>query len=261
MDISALREVRCFLLDMDGTFYLGDRLLPGSRPFMETLARRGTDFLFVTNNSSQNRAHYAAKLGRMGFPVAPERVFTSGEATALYLQRVCPGARIYPVGTLALLDDLASHGFTLTDTDPDAVVLGFDLTLTYEKLRRLCDLVRAGVPYYATHPDFNCPVDGGYIPDIGAMIAFVKASTGREPKVIGKPEPEMVQAVLAKTGLERHQLAMVGDRLYTDIAMGVKGGICSVLVLSGETTRADLDGSLIQPDFVFADLEELGAVL
>jgi len=261
MNLDRLRDVRCFLLDMDGTFYLGDRLLPGSLPFMQTMAHLGVDHLFVTNNSSQNRAYYAAKLGRLGFPTPAERVFTSGEATALFLARQYPGARVYVVGTPALEAELRDHGFLLTDQEPDVAVLGFDTTLTYAKLRTLCDLVRVGKPYIATHPDFNCPIDGGYMPDIGAMVAFVRASTGKEPKVIGKPEPEMVQAVLQKTGLRPHQLAMVGDRLYTDIAMGVGAGICSILVLSGETTREDLAASAIRPDFVFTDLGELAHTL
>lgn len=261
LDERSLEKVRCFLLDMDGTFYLGGRLLPGSRPFMEKLTRLNRDYLFVTNNSSQHAGYYATKLAGMGFPVPPEKIFTSGEATALYLGRRYPGARLYVVGTPALEDEMERHGFKLTDRDPDVALLGFDTTLTYQKLWRLCDLVREGLPYVATHPDFNCPVEGGYMPDIGAMIAFVKASTGREPEVIGKPSAEMVRAVMERTGLRHEQLAMVGDRLYTDIAMGKAGSILSILVLSGETSRHDLEGSVTQPDLVFEDLGALALAL
>lgn len=257
----SLGQVRCFLLDLDGTFYVGGSLLPGSRPFMDSLALTGRDYLFVTNNSSQHAGHYADKLAQMGFPVPQEKVFTSGEATALYLRRHYPGARLFVVGTPALEDEMTRHGFTLSDDAADVAVLGFDTTLTYDKLCRLCDLVRAGLPYVATHPDFNCPVEGGYIPDIGAMIAFVRASTGRDPEVIGKPQAEMARAAMARTGLEPHQLAMVGDRLYTDVAMGKGAGILSILVLSGETSRRDLETSQIQPDLVFADLGELARAL
>lgn len=247
---------------MDGTFYLGNRLLEGSRPFMERLERSGTDYLFVTNNSSQNPVYYAAKLARMGFAVAQERIFTAGEATARYLNRTYPGAGVYLVGTPALEQHMTSLGVRLTGPEAaDVAVLGFDTTLTYEKLVHLCNLVRKGLPYVATHPDLNCPVEGGYIPDIGAMMALVRTSTGAEPTVVGKPHAAMVEAVLAKTGLQPEELAMVGDRLYTDIAMGKNAGICSVLVLSGETTREDLAGSAVQPDFVFADLGELAAAL
>ncbi|HHH41407.1 MAG TPA: HAD-IIA family hydrolase, partial [Chloroflexi bacterium] len=214
-----LARVRCFLLDMDGTLYLGRRLLPGARRFLQVLRRQGKSFLILTNNSSQDNVAYAKKLAQLGLPVAPDRILTSGEATALYLRRHHPGARLFVVGTPALEATFTAHGFILTDEDPDLVVVGFDTTLTYAKLWKLCDFVRAGLPYIATHPDLNCPTETGYMPDIGAIIAFVRASTGREPdRIIGKPNPEMVEAVLVRTGLSPADLCMVGDRLYTDIA-------------------------------------------
>src|SRR5450759_1420145 len=146
-----LNTIRCFLLDMDGTFYLGDRLLPG----------RGTRLLFLTNNSSKGRRQYADKIGRLGRSLPEEAIFTSGEATAIYLKRQKPGARLFVAGTPALEEELSAHGFTLCQSDPDFVVLGFDTTLTYQKLWKLCDLVRDGLPYIATHPDINCPTETG----------------------------------------------------------------------------------------------------
>ena len=135
------------------------------------------------------------------------------------------------------------------------IVLGFDTTLTYEKLWKLCDFVRAGLPYIATHPDFNCPTETGFMPDIGAMIAFVHASTGREPDlVVGKPNRIIVDAVAHKLGLQIEQMAMVGDRLYTDIALGQTSGITTCLVLSGETHLEDLADSPFQPTYTFANL-------
>jgi HAD superfamily hydrolase (TIGR01450 family) len=137
-------------------------------------------------------------------------------------------------------------------------VLGFDTTLTYQKLWRLCDFVRAGLPYIATHPDFNCPTETGFMPDIGAMIAFVKASTGREPDlVIGKPNRMIVEAAAQKMNVPLDALGMIGDRLYTDIALGQTSGITTVLVLSGETRLEDVAASPFQPDYVF---DNLGAV-
>ena len=151
------------------------------------------------------------------------------------------------VGTPSLEDEFRQHGFPLVQQQPDFVVLGFDTTLTYQKLWNLCDLARAGVPYIATHPDFNCPTDTGFMPDIGAMIAFVKAATGREPDVvIGKPNRFIVDAAAAKLNLPVSQLGMIGDRLYTDIALGSSTGITTVLVLSGETKLEDLKDSLFQ---------------
>jgi 4-nitrophenyl phosphatase/NagD protein len=250
---------------MDGTFYLGDSLLPGALEFIELCRVKGIDYLFLTNNSSKHRGQYAEKLRRLGLDIGEGKIFTSGEATAIYLNRKKPEARLYLVGTPALEEEFKSHGFTLVEDassdEPDYAVLGFDTTLTYSKLWRLCDLVRAGLPYIATHPDFNCPIEGGFMPDIGAMIAFVEASTGRRPDVVvGKPNQPIIEAVVDKTGLPIGQICMVGDRLYTDIALGATG-ITTVLVLSGEARREDLSDAPHPPDFVMADLAELGDVL
>ncbi len=256
-----LAAIRHFLLDMDGTTVLGERLLPGAREFVDHLRGQGIGFHFLTNNSSQHRGQYAQKLRRLGLEVGEEQVFTSGEATAIWLRRQKPGARLYVVGTPALEEEFRMHGFTLVEDDPDYVVLGFDTTLTYAKLWRLCDLVRVGTPYIATHPDLNCPIEGGMMPDIGAMIAFVEASTGRRPDVIvGKPHAPIVEALTEKTGLPAEALCMVGDRLYTDIALGATG-MMTVLVLSGETSREDIATAPHQPDLVVENLAGLLALL
>lgn len=256
-----LNKVRCFLLDMDGTFYLSDRLLPGALELVSIFQRRGVEFLFVTNNSSRDRRQYADKIRRLGLDIQDDRIFTSGEATAIYLTAQRPGARVFLMGTPALEAEFESHGFKLVQDEPDFVVLGFDTTLTYVKLWRLCDFVRAGYPFVATHPDVNCPVEGGFMPDIGAMMAFVETSTGRRPDVIvGKPNRPIVDALEQKTGVPAAAMCIVGDRLYTDIALGAEG-VTTVLVLSGETQREDLENSPYQPDFVMQDLAELAAVL
>jgi HAD superfamily hydrolase (TIGR01457 family) len=260
-DISALRKTRCFLLDMDGTFYLGGELLPGARELLDLLDSRAIPYLFLTNNSSRTQKEYAEKIRRMGIPMSEERIFTSGEATAITLAHRKPGARLYVVGTPALEREFAEHGFILTGDNPDFAVLGFDTTLTYEKLWKLCDLIVAGVPYIATHPDINCPTETGFMPDIGAMMALVEASTGKRPDmIVGKPYAPIVEALAEKVHLPVQSLCMVGDRLYTDIALG-KTGLLTVLVLSGETHAADLPGSPFQPDFIMRDLAELVDVL
>jgi 4-nitrophenyl phosphatase len=257
-----LAQVRCFLVDMDGTFFLGDRLLEGALDFVEALRGQGKDFLFLTNNSSKNRRQYAEKITRLGLPISDERVLTSGEATARFLAGRHPGARLYVVGTPALEEDFEDYGFRLGAESPQVAVLGFDTALTYAKLWKLCDLVRAGLPYVATHPDLNCPTGTGFMPDIGATIAFVHASTGRQPDVvIGKPNRLIVEAAAEKTGLPLAALAMIGDRLYTDIALGRTSGILTVLVLSGETRRADLAASPFQPNYTFEHLGDVAAWL
>jgi HAD superfamily hydrolase (TIGR01457 family) len=255
--MSSLAEIQLFLLDMDGTVYLGSRLLPGSLDFLRYLGETGRDHLFLTNNSSRNAAHYAEKLTKLGWPAKPEEILTSGEATALYLGGLTPCARIYLLGTPDLETEFATYGFVLTDKNPDYVVLGFDMTLTYAKLVRACDLIRAGVPFIATHPDINCPTETGYIPDCGAMTALITASTGVKPKVIGKPNREIIDAMFRKKPVRRDQVAMVGDRLYTDIVMGHNAGVTSVLVLSGEAQEADIPAAPVKPDYV---VEGLGAL-
>lgn len=248
--MSSLADIRLFLLDMDGTVYLGSRLLPGSLDFLRYLGETGRDHLFLTNNSSRNAQYYAQKLTKLGWPAQPGEILTSGEATALYLGGLKPAARIYLLGTPDLETEFAAHGFTLTDENPDYVVLGFDMTLTYDKLVRACDLVRGGVPFIATHPDLNCPTETGYIPDCGAMTALITASTGVTPKVIGKPNREIIDAMFRKKPVRRDQVAMVGDRLYTDIVMGHNAGVTSVLVLSGEAKESDIPAAPVKPDHV-----------
>lgn len=256
-----LDEILCYLLDMDGTIYLGDQLLPGAREFFQLISKRKIQYFLLTNNSSRSRSDYTTKLRNMGLEVSADRILTSGEATASTLASRDGGARIYLVGTPSLQREFLDHGFELSDENPDTVVLGFDTTLTYDKLSRLCSLVREGTPYIATHPDLNCPTAEGPIPDIGATIAFVEASTGRVPdEIIGKPFQPMTEVILARTGLEPAQICMVGDRLYTDIAMG-KHGLRTVLVLSGETQPGDLVESPYKPDLVVKDIGELAQLI
>ena len=261
MELELLTKIQCFLLDLDGTFYMSDHLLPGALEFMEVLQQRGLDFIFLSNNSSQHRRYYAEKITQMGFNISEEKIVTSSEATARYILREWPDAHVFVVGTPSLEETFRSFSIQLVEENPDLVVLGFDTTLTYEKLWRLCDFVREKIPYIATHHDLNCPIEGGYMPDIGAMIAFVEASTGREPDVIvGKPHRPMVEAIEASVGVPIDAMCMVGDRLYTDIALG-KHGLTSVMVLSGEARQEDLRDSEYQPDFVVENLGELAAVL
>jgi 4-nitrophenyl phosphatase len=253
-----LESVDCFLLDMDGTFYLGENLLPGALDFIETIRQQGKDFTFLTNNSSKHRRQYVEKISRLGLPIGEEKVFTSGEATAGYLATHYPGARLFVAGTPSLQEEFTAHGFCVTEVEPQMVVLGFDTSLTYQKLWRFCDLVRDGLPYYATHPDINCPTPEGFMPDIGALMACVKASTGRDPDlIIGKPNRIIVEELARKQNLALNSIAMIGDRLYTDIALGETAGIETVLMLSGETQRQDLSTSPFQPNLVFENLGEM----
>ena len=257
-----LQDVKCFLLDMDGTFYLGNNLIEGSLDFIEKVRTTGRDFLFLTNNSSHNADFYVKRLHGMGLDVPREKILTSGEATADKLNQLYPGKRAFVLGNEYLIEEFTQMGVIVDQENPEIVVIGYDTTLDYKKMTRVCDLVRAGLPYIATHPDFNCPTETGFAPDIGAIMAFIEASAFRRPElIVGKPNTGIVEAALRRTGLKAGEMAMVGDRLYTDIETGIRNGMLSILVMSGETTEAMRRASETKPDLVFDRLCDMNRYL
>ncbi len=257
-----LRPIRAFLLDMDGTVYLGERLIEGTVEFLEKLQQTGRKFLFVTNNSSHNAAYYQQKLGRLGIRAEKEQILTSGQAAADLICRTHPNKRVWVLGNEFLIEELNSQGINVVESNPDILLAGYDTTLTYKKLCIFCDYVRKGLPYYATHPDFNCPIEGGFEPDLGSFMALIEASTGRKAdRIIGKPEMDMVLAAQHRLGLQPSQFAMCGDRLYTDIPFGKRNGLLSILVLSGEAKQEDIASAECPPDIVMPKLADLIAYL
>jgi HAD superfamily hydrolase (TIGR01457 family) len=256
--LTDLRQIKCFLLDMDGTFYLGDRLLEGSLDFLNALQRTGKKALFLTNNSSKSADAYLQKLRRMGVCAPFLNVYTSGQAAGEHLIKNHPGGRVFLLGNEQLQKELEAIGVTVDQSAPDIVLVGFDTSLDYDKMARACDFVRAGLPMIATHPDFNCPTETGFIPDIGAILAFIEASTGRKPGLIlGKPYAGIIEGALEKTGCAASETAMVGDRLYTDIAAGVNHNMTAILVLTGEATRRDAEASPIKPHLIVERLSDM----
>jgi len=257
-----LKDIKCFLLDMDGTFYLGNKLMGGSLEFLDILEENNKTFLFLTNNSSKNSNAYKEKLANLGCNIEEDKVFTSGEATTIYLRKRKNGAKVFLLGTHYLEEEFQQKGFHLVKDRselPDFVVLGFDTTITYDKLWIACDFIRDGVEYIATHPDYNCPLeDGKFMPDAGAIIKMIEASTDKLPIIIGKPHEYIIAAIIEKYNLQRNEIAMVGDRLYTDIKLGINTGITSILVLSGETTAEIYEKSDIKADYIFPSIKELG---
>lgn len=253
-----LAGVRCFLLDMDGTFYLGDKLIEGSLDFLAALERTGRTARFLTNNSSKSAAVYAQKLQRMGVDEKYRDVMTSGHAAAHYCLKKYPGGKCYLLGNPMLAEELTGMGLQLTEDEPDYVLVAFDTTLDYAKMCKVCDYIREGKPYIATHPDYNCPTETGFIPDMGAIMAFIEASTGRKADIIlGKPYGGIVEEALDRTGFKLEEMAMVGDRLYTDVATGVNHGMIGILVLSGEATMEDVAVSDVKPDLIFGRLSDM----
>ena len=257
-----IKDVKLFLLDMDGTFYLGGQLIEGSLDFIKKVQESGRDFMFLTNNSSHNANFYVQKLAKMGLNVDRSKVMTSGEATCEKINELYPGKRCFVLGNEFLKEEFAEAGIPVDNKDPEIVVIGFDTTLDYQKMWDVCNFVRAGLPYIATHPDFNCPTETGFMPDIGAIIDFIEASTGRRPDlIVGKPHTGIVEAVKRRTGLDVNELAMVGDRLYTDIETGLRSGMLSILVMSGETTEEMLAQSSTVPDLKFGRLADMNDLL
>jgi 4-nitrophenyl phosphatase len=260
MPHARLAQCRAFLLDLDGTLYLDERLLPGARELIALFDRRGLPYLFVTNNSSKRAEDYRLRLARLGIEVGAERILTSGDATIDYLWRHTPHRSVFLVGTPGLEADFRAAGFALDDGDPDCVVVGYDTSLTYDKLATACRLLFAGKPYFATHPDRTCITQQGLLPDIAAILAACHAVTGRSPdRILGKPNPEMVEVALRRLGSTPETTAIVGDQLDTDMTMAEQSGLVPVLVMSGETTPSTLAAwpPARRPTLIARDISEL----
>ena len=257
----SLAEKRLFLLDMDGTIYLSETLFDGTLEFLRYVRAIGGRYLFLTNNSSRGTDAYIAKMARLGIEAFPDDFLTSADATIRYLRgRYLPETVYYVCGTESLKNQLRLAGLRVAETlrdDCAVVLLGYDTELTYEKLENCCILLNRGADYVATHPDLVCPTWYGSAPDCGSVIEMLHTATGRRPKVIGKPQPEMVHLALRRTGFDPRQAVIIGDRLYTDIACGVNAGIDSIFVLSGEGTEADIAQYGIHPTWIFSDIAAL----
>ena len=253
-----LDDVKCFLLDLDGTFCLGNQVIPGSLDFIDKVLASGRNYMFLTNNSSHSAHFYVEKLKDFGLNTDRSHILTSGEATCAACWRRFPGKRVFVLGTESLIEEFVEAGIQVDPEYPEVVIAGYDTTLSYPKLTRACTLVRSGLPYIATHPDINCPTEAGFVPDIGPILAFIESSTGRRPDfIVGKPNPGIVAAACQRTGCRTDEMAMVGDRLYTDIETGLRSGMLSILVLSGETTEAMLATSPTRPDLKFNRLADM----
>ncbi|MBN1309498.1 MAG: HAD-IIA family hydrolase [Chitinispirillaceae bacterium] len=260
-----LRSVKLFLLDLDGTVYLGGKPIAGAIDFVRNCRRCGIEYLFVTNNSSKSASEYEKKLSGMGFPVGAGQVLTSGEVTGWYLAGKKPGATLYVVGTVSLKAELAAHDLQVVDGAAgwvDYVVAGFDRELTYDKLLPAIELLSAGAPFIATNPDLVCPVgEGRYIPDCGSICVLLENATRRVPMYIGKPHTTLIDYLRARRRVSPRSMAVIGDRLYTDIALGCNASIMSVCVLSGESDRAAVARSPYQPDLVVETIAALNRYL
>ncbi len=257
---------RGFILDLDGTVYRGDQLIPGAERVVRRLRENRRKVVFLSNKPLQTREDYAAKLTWLGIPTQPEEVINSTFVMGHYLKKNAPQARLFVVGETPFIEELKEAGFTVTEEprEIDYVVVAFDRTFDYRKLNIAFQAIKRGAHFVATNPDRTCPVEEGEIPDCAGMIAAIEAVTGKKVEVIvGKPSPIKIQAALEAMRLMPKDCILIGDRLETDIRMGKDSGIATGIVLTGVTDEKTLEGykhTSIQPDFVFqsiADVENL----
>lgn len=258
-----LKSIQLFMLDMDGTIYNEDTLIIGASEFFDLLNMQGKSYVFMTNNSSKGKTSYVEKLNRLGIKATERNICSSVNATVMYLNDHKPKAKIYLVGTESLKSELLDEGFEVVPVeyrgdDVDYVLLGFDTELNYDKVRGASYYVSRDYSYIGTNCDLKCPVlENKFIPDCGAIAKMIELATGRLPLFLGKPKRTMVDAVSKEWEVPIDKIACVGDRLYTDIAVGINAGATSICVLTGEATKEEIAISKYKPDYTFDTIKEL----
>jgi len=255
-----LSEKKLFLLDMDGTIYLDDDLFPGTLPFLAQVKKNGGRYIFLTNNSSRGIDEYIKKLAKLGIDASADDFVSSVDVTIEYLLDHHRDDIVYSIGTRSFRAQLEAAGVHLTDdinADIACFVSAFDTELTFEKIKNACIILGRDVDYIAANPDMVCPTAFGSVPDCGALSEMLYHSVKKMPRFIGKPEPDIVYHALRVTGYEKKDAVVIGDRLYTDIACGNNAEIDSILVLSGESTLADLEKSDARPTYVFDSITDV----
>lgn len=274
-----LAKIKHLALDMDGTIYLGSTLFPFTKKFLSDMSDAGIGYSFLTNNPSKSVADYLKKLEAMGIEADEDNMYTTSLAAIDYIKAHYPQAkRLFLLGTPSMISQFEKAGFESCADDPDDVpdvlVVAFDMTLEYSRLCRAAWWASQGVPYIATNPDRVCPTDQQVVlVDCGSICKCIEHATGRQPDItLGKPDPNMLKGILDRHGLQPDEIAMVGDRIYTDTAMAHNAGAFGVLVLSGETTLETADAvaedartnpapEFFPPDLIVRDIKELGELL
>jgi NagD protein len=256
-NIAELTKKQIFFLDLDGTIYLEDKLFKGVHELINSLRNNNKQFYFLSNNSSLSTSAYIEKLNKFNLSITEDNVILSQHPTIQYLKNN-KYKKIFLLGTTSLKKEFEKEGFEITDHDPQIIILAFDKELTYTRLARATFfLLKKDFPYIATHLDNRCPTEGGYIPDAGGIAALLYKAAERMPKVLGKPNKEMLLFKLNQIGMDPKKAVMIGDRLYTDIKMGINAGVSTCCVLSGETTMDMIQSSEYKPDFIINGIWDL----
>lgn len=266
--MAACRRIRHVALDMDGTIYMGSTLFPFTKDFLAKLTRLGIGYSFLTNNPTRSIADYLKKLAKLGIEATDEEMYTTAVATIEYLKARMPEVkRIFALGTPSMIREFEEAGFEMAACDandrPDALIVAFDTTLQYDRLCHAAWLAQQGLPYIATNPDRVCPTDQPTVlVDCGSLTTCIEHATGRKPDlVIGKPNPDMLSGIMYRYNLQPDEVAMCGDRIYTDVATAQNAGGMGVLVLSGETTKETALNNDPMPDITCRDISVLGDLL
>ena len=258
----SLSGKKLFLFDIDGTLAVGDTLYEGSADLLDYVRRIGGKSYFITNNSTKSGADYVKKFREcFHLETTEEQFVTAGYLTLRFLLRNYADRTIYCMGTRSFIDELRRHGLTVTEKcQPDVacVVVAYDSELSYEKLCETSKvLLTMDVPFYATNPDLRCPIDFGFIPDCGAMCGLLEATTDRHPTYLGKPSKKVVDLCLKLSGFAPEETLVVGDRLYTDIACGINGGVDTCVLFTGEAQKKDLQDTPYKPTYAFDTVKDL----
>jgi NagD protein len=249
-NMEKLRNKKAFICDMDGVIYHGNRLLPGVKKFVEWLKAKEKQFLFLTNSSERSLPELQQKLQRLGIAVDANHFYTSALATASFLSVHKPGGTAYVIGEAGLINALYQAGYSMNDINPDYVVVGETRSYSFEKLETAINMVMAGAKLVGTNPDLTDPVEKGLAPATGALIAPIELATGQKAYFVGKPNPMMMRHALRHLGCRREDTAIIGDRMDTDIIAGINSDIDTVLVLSGVTSREDLQRFAYHPRYI-----------
>ena len=253
-----MEGIKNYLTDMDGVLVRGSTVIPGAAEFVHTLQDRGTPFLILTNNSLYTPRDLQVRLSYMGLNVPAESIFTSALATAQFLHDQRPGGRAFVIGESGLTTALHEMGYILTDRDPEYVVLGETATYSFSRITSAIRFVLDGARFIVTNPDVNGPGEGGIVPGAGALASTISAATGVKPYFIGKPNPLMMRTALRKLGAHSEESVMIGDRMETDIAAGTESGLRTILVLTGVTSREQVERFPYRPTWIrdsVADIE------
>jgi NagD protein len=255
--LKKLENIKLFVLDIDGTFSLSGKLFPGSIEFANTVLKANKKFVFLTNNSNKSIDDYLLEFKNAGLSINADQIFTAGIETAEYLIEKFGPKKIYLVGNKAIKQVFENIGHKVVDSEePDIVVVTFDTTLNYEKLAKACNYVSKGKLFVLTNPDLNCPSKDGPIPDTGAIASIITKATGKEPDIIfGKPDPLILEMIMQKNNVKKEETCVIGDRLYTDILLGKRAGMLTILVLTGEAKESDIKN--IKPDIIAQEIGEI----